>query len=161
MKFQYLTTTPSQTKKLGEVLAKEILRTKIKKTAFVIGLEGDLGGGKTTFLQGFARGLGVKQKILSPTFVILKKFKIPRKKAVHYLLSAVRWFYHIDCYRIQKPKEILDLGFKEIISNPKNIVTIEWADRIRKILPKNSIILKLEFIGQNKRKIKIGQSGRF
>jgi len=161
MKFQYLTTTPSQTKKLGEVLAKEILRTKIKKTAFVIGLEGDLGGGKTTFLQGFARGLGVKQKILSPTFVILKKFKIPRKETVHYLLSAVRWFYHIDCYRIQKPKEILDLGFKEIISNPKNIVTIEWADRIRKILPKNSIILKLEFIGQNKRKIKIGQSGRF
>jgi len=46
------------------------------------------------------------------------------------------------------------LGFKEIISNPKNIVALEWADRIRKILPKNSIILKFEFIGQNKRKIK-------
>ncbi len=145
MKFQYLTANRFQTKKLGEILAKEILRTKIKKTAFVIGLEGDLGGGKTTFLQGFAKGLGVKEKILSPTFVILKRLKVQD--------GRFKDFYHIDCYRIQKPKEILDLGFKEIISNPKNIVAIEWADRIGKILPKNSIILKFEFIGQNKRKI--------
>jgi len=146
MKLQYLTTNPSQTKKLGEILAKEILRTKIKKTAFIIGLEGDLGGGKTTFLQGFAKGLGIKEKILSPTFVILKRFKVQD--------GRFKDFYHIDCYRIKKSKEILDLGFKEIISNPKNIVALEWADRIRKILPKNSIILKFEFIGQNKRKIK-------
>ncbi|MBL7150170.1 MAG: tRNA (adenosine(37)-N6)-threonylcarbamoyltransferase complex ATPase subunit type 1 TsaE, partial [Candidatus Pacebacteria bacterium] len=80
------------------------------------------------------------------TFVILKRFKVQD--------GRFKDFYHIDCYRIKKPKEILDLGFKEIISNPKNIVAIEWADRIRKILPKNSIILKFEFIDQNKRKIK-------
>jgi len=142
---KYLTATPVQTKKLGESLAKEILKTKPKKIAFVIGLEGDLGGGKTTFLQGFAKGLGIKEKILSPTFVILKKFEIGKVKS--------QYFYHVDCYRIKKPKEILDLGFKEIISNPQNIVVVEWADKIKKILPKNSLILKFKFVNKNSRKI--------
>ena len=145
MKKQYLTASPSQTKKLGESLAKEILKTKPKKIAFVIGLEGDLGGGKTTFLQGFAKGLGIKEKILSPTFVILKKFEIGKVKS--------QYFYHVDCYRIKKPREILDLGFKEIIFNPKNIVAVEWSNRVRKILPKKIIILKFYFLGRNKRKI--------
>ena len=138
MRVKYLTTTPRQTQKLGEILAKEVLKTKLKKEALTLGLEGDLGGGKTTFLQGFAKGLGIKEKILSPTFVILKKFKIQNSKFKN--------FYHIDCYRIEKPREILDLGFKEIVSNPQNIITVEWADRIRKILPKKVIIIKFELL---------------
>ena len=138
MKKEYLTISPLQTKKIGEILAKEILQTKPQKTAFVIGLKGNLGGGKTTFLQGFAKGLGIKEKITSPTFVIMKNYEN---------------FYHIDCYRIYKAKEILDLGFQEIISNPKNIVAIEWAERIKKILPKNTIWLNFEFINQSTRKI--------
>ena len=142
---KYLTTTPQQTQKLGEILAKEVSKTKLKKGALILGLEGDLGGGKTTFLQGFAKGLEIKEKILSPTFVILKKFKIQNSKFKN--------FYHIDCYRIEKPREILDLGFKEIASNPQNIITVEWADRIRKILPKEVIIIKFEFLNKTKRKI--------
>lgn len=143
----FLTKNPSQTKKLGEILAKEILKTSPQKMAFVIGLEGDLGGGKTTFLQGFAKGLGIKEKILSPSFVIMKRFEA----------EDVRFkdFYHIDCYRIKKPKEILDLGFKEIISNSKNIVAVEWAERIRKIMPKGTIWIKFEFLDEKKRKIMI------
>jgi len=149
MNLEYLTTTPRQTQKLGEILAKEALKTQPQKRALIIGLEGDLGGGKTTFLQGFAKGLGIEEKILSPTFIILKKFKI----------QSARWrtnfknFYHIDCYRIEKPREILDLGFREIISNPGNIVAIEWADRIKNILPKNVIILKFEFMDKTTRKV--------
>jgi len=77
---EYLTDNPSQTKKLGERLAKKILMAAPKKTAKVFGLEGNLGSGKTTFLQGFAKGLGIKGKILSPTFVILKRFKITKIK---------------------------------------------------------------------------------
>lgn len=148
MRVKYLTTTPRQTKKLGEILAKEVLKTKLKKRALIIGLEGDLGGGKTTFLQGFAKGLGIKEKILSPTFIILRKFLISKSQFLN--------FFHIDCYRISKPKEILDLGFKEIISDSKNIVTIEWAERIQKILPRETIIIKFEFIDQKTRKITIG-----
>ena len=164
MKNVYFTSSPSQTKKLGEILAtellkkakvekrtkfslsKEVLKTESQKRAMVISLEGDLGGGKTTFLQGFAKGLGIKQKILSPTFVIIKKFQVSSSK--------FQDFYHLDCYRIQKPKEILDLGFKEIVSGPRNLVAIEWADRIKKIIPKNTIWVRFKFIDEKTREIK-------
>ena len=142
--FEILSESPSQTKKIGKILANEFLKTSAKK-ALVLGLIGDLGGGKTTLLQGFAVGLGVKEKILSPTFVLIKKFQIPKFKN----------FYHIDCYRIQKSKELIDLGLKEIIANSRNIVAFEWADRIKRVLPKDTTILKFTFIDKNKRKIEI------
>jgi tRNA threonylcarbamoyladenosine biosynthesis protein TsaE len=144
--FEIFSQSPSQTKKVGQILASQILRGKLKR-AFVLGLIGDLGGGKTTFLQGFAKGLKIKEKILSPTFIILKKFKVKSSK--------FKVFYHIDCYRIKRAKEILNLGFKEIISNPKNIVAIEWAEKIKKILPKGALILKFDFLDQKKRKISL------
>ena len=100
----------AKTQKIAKELAEKILKHKKKRNhAFVIALKGDLGGGKTTFVQGFAKGLGIKGKILSPTFNIYKNYKM---------------FYHFDCYRIKNSKEILDLHFKEIIQNPKNIVII-------------------------------------
>lgn len=145
MKKIFLTNRPFETKKLGEVLAKKILKIKTQKKALVLCLEGDLGSGKTTFLKGFAKGLGIKEKILSPTFIIMRKFPIPNSQT----------FYHIDCYRILKPKELLDLGFKEIISHPKNIIVIEWADHIRKIIPKETIWLRFDFIDKKRRKIEL------
>ncbi|MBZ9578669.1 tRNA (adenosine(37)-N6)-threonylcarbamoyltransferase complex ATPase subunit type 1 TsaE [Patescibacteria group bacterium] len=149
-RLEVLTKSPTQTKKLGKILAGEFLKTSRKK-ALVLGLIGDLGGGKTTFLQGFARGLGIKEKILSPSFVIMKKFRVP----VANIPCQISNFYHFDCYRIEKPKEILNLGFKEIISDPRNIVTIEWADHITKILPKDTKILKFKFVDRKTRKITI------
>ncbi len=178
-KFKILTKTPYQTKKLGKILAGEFLKTS-RKRVLVFGLIGDLGGGKTTFLQGFAKGLKIKEKILSPTFVIMKKFKIqhpaskrgPRKweggrdARPSRVLGGpvlgwvgVQYLIHIDCYRIKKPKEILNLGFKEIISDPKNIVTIEWADHIRTILPKSTILIKFNFIDKHTRKITLKYTG--
>ena len=148
---EILTKSARQTKKLGEVLAKKI-RCKGNKKALVFGLVGDLGGGKTTFLQGFARGLGIKRKILSPTFVIMKRYQL-----TDYPIEKLSNFYHFDCYRIRKPKEILDLGFKKIISGPKNIIASEWAERIKKILPQNTIWINFEFVDKNKRKIKISK----
>jgi len=150
MLITHITKSYKQTQKLGENLAlqlrasTELSRTSSgqikenKKTAMVLALSGNLGGGKTTFLQGFAKGLGIKEKILSPTFVIMKKFGN---------------FYHIDCYRLKNEKDILELGFKEIIKNPKNIVAIEWPEKIKKILPKNTILIKFKFIDKNKREI--------
>lgn len=138
-----------RTKKIGEILAKEILKTGPAKKAVVLALAGELGSGKTNFVQGFARGLGIEEKITSPTFVLMKRFKI---KDVRF-----KNFYHLDCYRIQKPKDILGLGLKEIINNPKNIVAMEWADKIRRALPKNAFWLKLKFVGKNTRKITISK----
>ncbi len=137
--------SPSQTEKLGRELAKEILKSPLQKGAVVIGLRGDLGGGKTTFLKGFARGLSIKKKILSPTFIIMRRFKV-------YNLPFKN-FYHFDCYRIKKPEEISNLGFEEIVADPQNIVCVEWDDRIKKILPKNSLILNFQFKDKSKRRI--------
>ena len=152
MKKEYLTSSPSQTKKLGKIVAEKVLKIKRKRRAQVLGLEGNLGGGKTTFLQGFAKGLGIKKMITSPTFVIMRRFAIPKSK---YPISNIQYLIHIDCYRIKKSKEILDLGFKEIISNPKNIIAIEWANRVRKIIPQNTTWIIFEFTNKNERKITI------
>lgn len=150
MKNQSITKSVLQTKKLAEKLAEEILKLKSGKKAIVLALEGDLGGGKTTFIQGFARGLGIKEKILSPTFVLMKHFQFN-----NLAIKQFNNFYHLDCYRIQEPKELLDLGFKEIFSNPQNIIAIEWADRVKKIIPKDAIFIKFNFIDKKTRKITI------
>jgi tRNA threonylcarbamoyladenosine biosynthesis protein TsaE len=133
-KISYKTTSSKQTKKLAGLLAAEILRARLKqKNALVLALSGDLGAGKTTFVQGFLRGLGIKKKITSPTFVIVKSYKVKSYKV-----------YHIDCYRIKKPKELFALGFQDILHSPFNIALIEWAEKIRRILPKNTIWLKFK-----------------
>lgn len=163
---KYLTKSPAQTKKVGATLAERILNSySQREKTIILGLEGDLGGGKTTFLQGFARGLGIKEKILSPTFVLMKKFKIPAKTCLTVSrLRSKRWqmnnskfktFIHIDCYRVQSPREILALGFQKIASDPKNIIAIEWAEKISKILPKNTTWVKFEIINKNSRRITI------
>ena len=136
MKKIYNSESVSQTKKIAENLAKKILSNfgkKQNKQAVVLSLYGNLGSGKTTFLQGFAKALKIKERITSPTFVILKKFSITK--------SIFKNFYHIDCYRIENPEEMIELNFKDIISNPENIVAIEWPEKIKKILPKNRIII--------------------
>jgi len=139
-----------QTQDFAKKIAKKIIAGKISR---IVALIGDLGAGKTAFAQGFARALGIREKILSPTFVILKKFESAKIKD--------KQFYHIDCYRIAKPKEILDLGFKKIVADPKNIVLVEWADKIKKIIPKNSLIIKFEHLRKNKRKITLYEKSCF
>src|SRR3989344_4106258 len=88
----FISNSPEQTKKLGEVLSLEIQKTKIANRAMIIGLKGDLGGGKTIFLQGFAKGLGITEKVLSPTFIILKKFKLSSRIGTNITFQD---FYHI------------------------------------------------------------------
>jgi len=146
--YNFRSCSTAQTKKFAAELAKKILKKRKAKNALVFALSGDLGSGKTTFVQGFLRALGVKRKITSPTFVIFKRFKIYdlRFKNV----------YHIDCYRLQKPEDLLALGLREILQNSQNIVLIEWPEKIRRILPKNTIWLKFEHAEkENQRIIKI------
>ena len=143
----FLTENSSQTKKIGQSFAKDILKRYPAKKAVVLGLKGGLGGGKTTFLQGFAKGLGIKEKILSPTFIVMRRLGISG--------SRFKNFYHLDCYRIKKLKEVSALGLKEIMSETENIVAIEWAGIIEKILSEDCIMLEFEFMDKNKRKITI------
>lgn len=142
---EIITKTAQETKKIGRDLAAKIAKSKSKDNqALVIGLEGDLGSGKTTFIQGLAQGLGIKEPITSPTFVILKMIELKQGEWNH--------FYHIDCYRISNPEDLLDLDFKEIINQP-SIVVIEWAERVKEILPQNARWIKFEYLSQNERKI--------
>ena len=150
MLIKYTTKSYKETQELGEDFARVIARSKAtkqsRKGAVVLGLSGNLGGGKTTFLQGFSAGLGIKEKVLSPTFVILRKFRIAET-------GFFQYFYHIDCYRLKNEKDILELEFKEIISDPKNIVAIEWPEKIKNVLPKNLIEINFQFVDKNKREI--------
>ncbi len=137
---EYIAETKKETKELAQKTAEAVLKGRAR----VLALKGDLGGGKTTFVQFLAEKLGIKEDVLSPTFVIFRKFKAP---------FPFQYFYHFDCYRIKNSKEILDLGFREIVDNPKNIVVIEWAGKIEDILPEEALVLNFEFLEENKRKI--------
>jgi len=144
----YYSKSTRQTKKFSEFFAQEIYKTKFRfRGAVILALKGNLGSGKTTFTQGFLRGLGVKKKITSPTFVIFKCYKLsPLAKASGgRRVKNFKFVYHVDCYRIKKSQDLLILGIKEIFDNPKNIVLIEWPERISKILPKERINLKFEY----------------
>lgn len=118
---QYQTFSEKETKNLAKKLA--------KKLRGVIALFGELGAGKTIFIQGFAQGLKIKDKIISPTFVLIRQHQIPKTKKI---------LYHIDLYRLEKEKDFHSLGLEEILSNHKNIVLIEWADKAENILPKET-----------------------
>lgn len=119
----YITNSAKETQVLAQKLAKNL-------SARIFLLDGDLGSGKTIFVQGFAKGLGIKDKIISPTFVLIREHQVP---------NSLKKLYHIDLYRIKKTG---DLGLEEIINNKNNIVLLEWAERLEE-LPKDSIKINI------------------
>jgi len=133
-----------ETKKIAAQLAKKILKEKNQfgHRAKVIALVGELGAGKTTFVQGFAKALGIRQRITSPTFLIFRKYKIPLNQLTKNQLLN---FYHVDLYRVHSVKELKVLNFKNILHSPLNIVLIEWAEKIKKSLPSNTIWINFEY----------------
>ena len=139
---EFITNSDKETKALAAKLAKKI-------THGIIALTGDLGAGKTTFVQGFAKGAGIKDKIISPTFVLIRQHQIPNCKKV---------LYHIDLYRLENSSELNSLGIEELLSD-KNIVLIEWAEKGSNILTKESIQIYIEKLKVNQRKIKISGPG--
>ena len=157
---KFITTNTEQTRKIGEMLAKEL------KGGEIICLEGELGSGKTTFAQGILKGLKVEGPYTSPTFVIMKHYKkeIPNSKSQipnkseNYKLQITNYklqnIYHIDAYRVNSV-DILELGWEEIVKNENNVTIIEWADRIKKIIPDDAIWMKFEWMDKDKRRIAI------
>ncbi|HOW60616.1 MAG TPA: tRNA (adenosine(37)-N6)-threonylcarbamoyltransferase complex ATPase subunit type 1 TsaE [Candidatus Moranbacteria bacterium] len=135
----FVTTSSVQTKKIGEILAKEL------RGGEIICLSGDLGSGKTTFTQGILKGLKIKGPFTSPTFNIIKTYKIKSKI-----------IYHIDAYRIEA-KDLLELGWKDFAGKPNSIVIIEWAERVKKIIPKNSLWINFKWIRDKERKISLNE----
>ncbi len=112
-----------ETKKIAAIIAAKLIRTKPSAHARVVTLLGDLGAGKTTFIQGFAHALGIKHRITSPTFVIMKRYKLKR--------LPYKNLYHLDAYRVSSFKELAPLEFDKVLANPENIILIEWANNLK------------------------------
>ena len=154
----FITNSARETRKLGEILANELKHEPASRR--IIALSGELGSGKTTFTQGILKGLDVKGPYTSPTFTIIKQYKpttnnqrpTTQKKKKLSVVSCKSLVYHIDAYRVIS-KDILNLGWEEIIREKDSIIIIEWADRVRKIIPRRALWIKFEWAGKNKRKI--------
>jgi len=128
-----ITKSEKETFNLGKKIAKRL------KGGEVLALTGELGAGKTVFAKGVAAGLGIKKIITSPTFVLMKIYNLP---PTTYHLQPNK-LVHLDCYRVKSPQEIIDIGATEYFK-PNAVTVIEWADKIKKILPKRT--LKINFI---------------
>lgn len=134
-----ITKAAEETKEFARELAAQFINGGI------LALSGDLGAGKTTFAQGFAQGLGIKDRIVSPTFLIIRQYPIPGQN---------NFFYHIDLYRMENIN-LKDSGLEEIISDPTNVVLIEWAEKIADHLPKYIQNLKLSKQSDDSHQIEI------
>lgn len=135
-------------KEVGELeaVAKEVL-TVLKErqdgsTAAVLALHGDLGAGKTTFMQTLARELGVSDTVVSPTFVIMKLYETTDETFPN--------LAHIDAYRIEDADEMRPLRFTELLEQPDAIIAIEWAEHISELLPEHSLHLSIAIEGEER-----------
>ena len=144
-------------KEIGAI-AKEVLALvfstnyKLQTTACIIALSGDLGAGKTTLTQAIARELGVKENVISPTFVIMKSYPVSLSTLQPY---NFQFLFHIDAYRLDSSKELEKLGWAELVADPENLIILEWPERVPRRIPKDSIWINLKHIDKNTREITI------
>jgi tRNA threonylcarbamoyladenosine biosynthesis protein TsaE len=150
--------TLEQIPAISKIIAKEITGGEI------FALVGPLGSGKTTFVQALGKELKIRNKITSPTFILLQAFpfrlhpvrSLPRHKVAaagvlrHPTSNGVNgkkdvWLYHLDLYRTKNFREIKALGLLEVWGRTDTVTVIEWADKIKKYLPNNTKVIK--FLG--------------
>lgn len=118
--------------------AKNLLKSMPK--GGIIALTGELGAGKTAFVKKFLRNAGIKRNIASPTFTLIVPYK-----------SKNRLFYHMDLYRIKGYKEFNTMGVRENWNTPNTFFLIEWADKIKRILPKNAVQINFKVKGSGRK----------
>ena len=133
-KFNHITNSGQESIELG------ITFSKFLSKGDVIGLNGELGSGKTTFVKGVLIGLQYKEEVTSPTFTLINEYDARYK------------VMHADFYRDVNIKRWINIGFNEMIYN-SDIVLIEWSNLIPSLLPESFFILNFEHIDLNKRKI--------
>jgi tRNA threonylcarbamoyladenosine biosynthesis protein TsaE len=138
----YHSSSSKETQKLGEALAKKLL--KKRKRALVIALSGGLGAGKTTFAQGFLKGVGLNKRAQSPTFIIMRRHRLAQRSK-----SSSGWrfanVFHVDAYRLKEAKHLGELGFKDIAADPHNVILLEWPERAKKVVPKDALWISFEY----------------
>lgn len=137
-----LTRSVDETRALGRRLGETLLRA-----GDLVVLAGALGSGKTAFAQGVARGLGVEEPVVSPTFTIVREY--------HGRLHLA----HVDCYRLERIQELHDLGFDELIED--RVTLVEWGDAAGPLLPPERLEIRLEMRDEddNEREIRFVPHG--
>lgn len=120
------TATREETLALGVKIGEQAL------PGMVICVDGDLGAGKTVLAQGIAKGLGISEQVVSPTFTILQEYRDGRIP-----------FYHFDVYRIEDPDEMYEVGFEDYFYG-NGVCMIEWAELVRELLPEDHVHITIE-----------------
>ena len=128
--------SPEETQAIGERLGARL------GPGAVIACTGELGAGKTCFLQGLARGLGVTTDVTSPTFVLINEYRgrLP--------------VYHLDAYRTGSLTELAELGIEEMLYGA-GVTVVEWADKLLPLLPAGTIHVRISGLGDEPREIRI------
>jgi len=134
-----ITNNSRETAKIAAALAKRM------KGGEVLALIGNLGSGKTTFAQAFAKALGVKERVQSPTFIFMHEHRLKRKNGPAY-------FVHADAYR-GGAAELRGIGIEEYFGRPDAVVLIEWADRVKGLLPRKRVTVRLKHLGGDRRSL--------
>lgn len=135
---QIITKNENETETLGSALAAKLGPRSI------VALYGDLGAGKTAFVRGLARGLGINKRVLSPTFTIVNE-----------LSQNGRTLIHFDMYRLSGSDELFDIGWDDYLQRDC-ILAVEWSEIVDDIFTGNEISVRIEKLGENERKITIG-----
>src|SRR3989344_4036735 len=131
----------------SEVMAKLENEYRERHQVLLICLFGNLVAGKTAWVSACAEYLGVKEHVTSPTFVILKNYDLQNR--------IFKRLIHIDAYRLERAEELLNLGWKEITAEKGNIIFLEWPEKVSEILPKDSVKIYLNHLGETQREIEI------
>ena len=144
MQIEVISESEEMTQDIAEKYSKSI------NSPTVISLVGDLGAGKTTFAKGFAKGLGIKELVTSPTFTIMNDYKSGRLN-----------LYHFDMYRLSSKEEAEELGFAEYfdLRTLDGVCLVEWAENVKGLLPTLCVEITLKKIDETKRKIGFSVKG--
>lgn len=166
---KFTTQNTQETRALAEKLARELI------PPMVICLYGDLGAGKTTFVQGLTNGLGIKKRVVSPTFVFIRQYCLssPLCQEFSFGRTTIKrltlnekpekenfTFYHIDLYRLKNFNDVKALGMEEILTDKDAIIAIEWPEKIKEILPKKRIDIYFKYLGEDKRELELIADGK-
>ncbi|MFA5926983.1 MAG: tRNA (adenosine(37)-N6)-threonylcarbamoyltransferase complex ATPase subunit type 1 TsaE [Patescibacteria group bacterium] len=138
---EYISHNEKETYALADKIA------KASHAGDIFALSGDLGSGKTTFVKAFAKSMNVGQPITSPTFVLIKTYKIAEERIEANVLV------HVDAYRLQGESDVEAIGLHEFMQRKDTIVLIEWPERVEGSLPDKTKHISFEYIDENTRKI--------
>ena len=128
---EYLSNSPAETEAIGAALTERL------KPGAVVAFTGDLGAGKTAFVRGLARGLGIEERVTSPTFTIVNEYEGGRLP-----------LFHFDMYRLASAEELFDIGWEDYL-NRGGVCAVEWSERVAGALPRETVTVTISRCPKN------------